>query len=285
MIKNPFTTKILVIVVIIAFIFIEIAAGIGASNNIIKVSEKGSDMVPDLTGGKIIVYFNESGLGTGLGRTWSVNINGINYASTNRTIIFTGTGNTQYDYYIHSIQCAATTNSSGSFNSNATFHIHFYLKPQSNPLKVPERIVSYVPIAIDNNQVNSTPDNFTEYIAVNSSLYANYENRNLTNVEFFNSTGGIIPSWLESGNSPQSDSTIYWLRLNNSIRGQSSYFVYMGFSSPGVQLMNGIWTGESPSLSSSYGSLDDGYHVFSYYYNFSGTVINTGQCLREVYYF
>ncbi|EQB66372.1 MAG: hypothetical protein AMDU2_EPLC00007G0013 [Thermoplasmatales archaeon E-plasma] len=277
MIKNPFTTKILVIVVIIAFIFIEIAAGIGANNNIIKVSEKGNDMVPDLTGGKIIVYFNESGLGTGLGRTWSVNINGINYASTNRTIIFTGTGNTQYDYYIHSIQCAATTNSSGSFNSNATFHIHFYLKPQSNPLKVPERIVSYVPIAIDNNQVSSTPDNFTEYIVVNSSLYANYENRNLTNVEFFNSTGGIIPSWLESGNSPQSDSTIYWLRLNNSIHGQSSYFVYMGFSNRGVQLMNGIWTGESPSLTSSYGSLDDGYHVFSYYYNFSGTVINTGQ--------
>ncbi len=47
MIKNPFTTKILVIVVIIAFIFIEIAAGIGANNNIIKVSEKGNDMVPD----------------------------------------------------------------------------------------------------------------------------------------------------------------------------------------------------------------------------------------------
>ena len=32
----------------------------------------------------------ESGLGIGLGRTWSVNINGINYISTNRTIIFTG---------------------------------------------------------------------------------------------------------------------------------------------------------------------------------------------------
>ena len=277
MIKAPFTKKILVSVVIVSFIFIEMAAGIGTHNNIIKVSERENDMIPDSTGSKILVYFNESGLGRGLGRTWSVNINGINYATTGRTIIFTGTDSTQYDYYINSIQCAAITNSSGSFSSNATFHIHFYLKPDSNPLKVPERIVSYVPIAIDNNQVNSTPDNFTEYIVVNSSLYANYENRNLTNVEFFNSTGGIIPSWLESGNSPQSDSTIYWLRLNNSIHGKSSYFVYMGFSNQATRLMNGIWTGESPSLSSSYGSLDDGFHVFSYYYNFSGTVINTGQ--------
>ena len=277
MINNSFINRSLVILIVVTFIFVEAVSGSGFNNYNFREPGKVNDMIQDSTGGTIHVYFNESGLGIGLGRTWSVNINGINHESTNRTIIFTGPGNSKYDYNVSYIKCAGSTNSSGSFNSNATFHIHFYLNAQSNPLKVPERIVSYVPIAIVNDQGTGTLNNFTQYLVVNSSLYSNFENRNLTNVEFFNSTGGIIPSWLQSGNTPQSHSTIYWLRLNNSIHGMSSSIVYMGFSNPSVELMNGKWTGESPYLSLSYGALDDGYHVFSYYYNFSGTIINQSQ--------
>ena len=277
MINNSFIKRSLVIVIVVTFVFVEAATGLGSNNSNFMESGKVNHMIQDSTGGTIHAYFNESGLGIGLGRTWSVNINGINYISTNRTIIFTGSSNTQYDYNVNYIQCATSTNSSGSFNTNATFHIHFYLNTQANPLKIPERIVAYVPTAIVNDQGTSTPNNFTQYVVVNSSLYSSFENSNLTNVEFFNSTGGIIPSWLESGNTPQSHSTIYWLRLNNTIHGMSSSIVYMGFSKPSVQLMNGIWTGESPSLSASYGAMDNGYHVFSYYYNFSGTVINNEQ--------
>lgn len=277
MIKALPVKKIIVILIIISFIFIETTGGTGNHSSYQALPEEGIHNIPSPTSTNISVFFKESGLGVGLGRTWSVNINGTNYMSTNSTIIFHGYFGLNYSYYVNPISYSWMTNSTGKFDSNSTIHIHFYLKNQSSPLKVPRRILSYVPVAIYNNETVSTPVNLTDYVVINSSLYENYENKYLTNIEFFNSTGAIIPSWLQSGDTPQSHSTIYWLKLNNSIHGKSYRIVYMGFANPSVQLMNGIWTGESPLLSPTYGSLDDGYHVFSYYYNFSGKVINTSE--------
>ena len=277
MIHNTGSRRIITILVVLFFMFIELTGAVGTANNGFNHAANPMVYQTDSSSGKIYVNFVEKGLGLGLGRTWSVDISGINYTTTNRTITFVGNAGSTYSYSVNQIPCSTMTNSSSSFSSNRTYFIHFSLKSSFIPLGVPSKIIYYVPVAVYNSNDSSTSTNFTDFVTINSSIYRNYENRNLTNVEFFDSSGNIIPSWLQTGNSYSSNSTIYWLMLNKSIPGKSSYVIYMGFSKTSVQLMNGVWVGEAPELTNSYGAFDNGYHVFHYYYNFSGNSINYGR--------
>ena len=65
----------------------------------------------------------------------------------------------------------------------------------------PAGIVYSVPVTLTNSQSVATPSPFQQRIIVDSASYAPYEAQNLQNIEFFDSSGSIIPSWLESGNS------------------------------------------------------------------------------------
>lgn len=103
--------------------------------------------------------------------------------------------------------------------------------------------------------------------------YANYAAPNLQNVEFFDSGGNIISSWLESGNSNTATSTVYWLRLVPGIAASSSLTIYMGFASQGTNLFNGQTVGEAPTLGSSYGQYDNGAYVFDAYYNMDSSPV------------
>jgi hypothetical protein len=102
-------------------------------------------------------------------------------------------------------------------------------------------------------------------LQVDSATYATFEASNLQNVEFFDSTGMLIPSWLESGASSSSVNTIYWLKLSTGVPASSSITVYMGFGSLATNLFNSQTTGEAPQLSSTYGQYDTGSKVFPYY--------------------
>jgi hypothetical protein len=118
-------------------------------------------------------------------------------------------------------------------------------------------------------------------VQVDSVTYSSYESSNLQNVEFFDSTGTVIPSWLESGASSSSTSTIYWLKISNGIPAESNITVYMGFASPTTNLFNTLTTGEGPKLSPSYGQYDDGSNVFAYYWNFAGTSLPSGWAFAQ----
>ncbi len=136
-------------------------------------------------------------------------------------------------------------------------------------------LAAAVPIKLTNTQSSATPSPFQEMLNVTSFSYKSYEASNLQNIEFFYPNGTVIPSWLESGNSYTSNSTIYWLRIG-SIPSGSSKTVYMGFSSTSSNLLNGINIGEAPQLSSTYGEYDDGANVFNNYWNFVGTSLPNG---------
>lgn len=132
-----------------------------------------------------------------------------------------------------------------------------------------------VPVTLWNNQSSATPDPFNEEIKVNSAIYENYEAPNLQNVFWVTSDNVNIPSWIQSGNSRTSLSTVYWLKLPFSIRSDSNATIQMCFDPLNVSLfsVNGD-VGEFPGATQVYGQFDNGANVFPFYDNFSGTALN-----------
>ena len=130
-------------------------------------------------------------------------------------------------------------------------------------------VVYSVPIIITNAQPVATGAPFQQMLTIDMSSYANYAAPNLQNVEFFDSSGNVIPSWLESGNSNTATNTVYWLNLQGGIPASSSLTVYMGFASTSTNLFNGQTIGEAPELSPTYGEYDNGANMFTSYQNFN----------------
>jgi hypothetical protein len=149
----------------------------------------------------------------------------------------------------------------------------FILKRGGSTLSLPAGIIYSLPITITNNQSVATQAPFQQMVVVDSATYISHESPNLQNIEFFYSSGVVIPSWLESGNSSSSTSSIYWLNLANGIPAHSSITIYMGFASTTTNLFNAQTTGEAPQLSSVYGEYDIGARIFTVYANFGGSAM------------
>jgi hypothetical protein len=141
------------------------------------------------------------------------------------------------------------------------------------PSFAPSNITYAVPIVLLNNQPVNTPSPFQQMITVDSTNYGNYAASNLQNIEFFDSNGAVIPSWLELGNSNSSTNTIYWLKLANGIAANSNITIYMGFASKDTNFFNSQLVGEAPTLSSIYGQYDNGADVFNVYADFGGSTM------------
>ncbi len=142
--------------------------------------------------------------------------------------------------------------------------------------KVPRGILAYIPILLKNSQAVATARNYDQMLVVNSSIYAVFEAAGLQNVRFYTATGAIIPSWLESGNSRSSHSTIYWLKIPKNIPALGSLTIFMGFGSLSTNFFGPFYsyTGEAPQLSSTYGQYDNGKRVFTFYDNFKARTSN-----------
>ena len=132
---------------------------------------------------------------------------------------------------------------------------------------LPAGIIYSVPITLTNTQSIATPAPFQQMITLDYLAYTSYEASNLQNVEFFDSHGAVIPSWLESENYDGLHNALYWLSLANGIPANSSITVYIGFASLTTNLFNGKTIGEAPWLSSQYAQYDNGQSLFLAYYN------------------
>ncbi len=143
------------------------------------------------------------------------------------------------------------------------------------PLSSPFGVGNFVCIGLVNSNSIAVPSPFQQMVTINSLAYHSYEASNLMNVVFFNYSGNVINSWMESEPSNTATNTVYWLKVTNSLLGNapspnsipadSNTFVYMGFASLSTNLLNTQTTGEAPQLSSAYGQYDDGPSVFTYY--------------------
>ena len=142
---------------------------------------------------------------------------------------------------------------------------------------MPYNVTFYVPVVITNNAPVS-PKNYDLAIPFNYANYTQFENSTVPyqNIEWFNSNGTVIPSWIEA---PQ----VTWLYIGNSLDANSNLTVYAGFGSPTTNFLNSSGkTGLAPNFASNtvYAQYDNGNVVFPFYDDFAGTHLNTNiwQC-------
>ena len=137
------------------------------------------------------------------------------------------------------------------------------------PSSTPSNILYYAPLCIVNNQTASVQEAFQQLISINESIYKNYlqYNGNLANFEIFNTSGAILPSWIEQNTT---GNITIWTKLPYGISSNSIYPLYLGFASNTLNLLsntgiNGI--GEFPTATSTYAQYDNGNYIFNNYFN------------------
>jgi len=120
----------------------------------------------------------------------------------------------------------------------------------------------WTPITLTNSQSAPTPAPFQQMIQAPIT----YQN----GVRFWSPTDGWLYAWLESISS--GIGTI-WVRIPSSIPAGGTYQLYMIQDS--TLPMDGVYWGEAPQLSSTYGQYDNGANVFGVYDNFAGTSLSS----------
>ena len=95
-------------------------------------------------------------------------------------------------------------------------------------------------------------------------------NSNLSNLRFVYN-GQFVPAWLESINN---GTATIWIKMPVSIPANSS--ITLNLYANASLNFDGVYWGEAPQLSSTYGQYDNGSNIFIYYQNFAGTSIPSG---------
>ncbi|HMF30396.1 MAG TPA: hypothetical protein VKK79_03215, partial [Candidatus Lokiarchaeia archaeon] len=136
----------------------------------------------------------------------------------------------------------------------------------------------YFPVTLANTQGSATPANLQQQITTNPSLYSAYYASNLANVNWQDGNGNILNSWLESGASSSSTTTVYWVNLgSNTIAANGGLTIYEVVYATSVTAIDGTHTGAYPTYTGTYGQYDDGSNVFTALYdNFAGTSLKAG---------
>ena len=142
--------------------------------------------------------------------------------------------------------------------------------------------VRCVPIIITDSQSVPVGSGTQLAVTVDWSSYGSVLSSNLQNVQFLDSGYRAIPAWLESCDgsysscSSSSRSSLVWVKLDESIQGGGHATIYLSFYSTSINEFSSIGSwGESPLLSPTYGSLDNGASVFAFYDNFAGSTLSS----------
>ncbi len=136
-------------------------------------------------------------------------------------------------------------------------------------------VLYYIAITIDNTIASATPAPFQQMITIDSNTNSSVYSTTLLNSNFQDGAGNILNSWLESGNSNTSTTSIYWISLPNGIPASSSITIYQAIYDTSVIAFNTTNTGEAPQLSTNYAQYDNGANMFNFYDNFAGTTLSS----------
>ena len=129
--------------------------------------------------------------------------------------------------------------------------------------------VAVLGVTIQNHAPNATSVPFQQMLRINSTALATYINSNWSNVLFSYLNGTLIPGWIESGASNQSNDTVLWIRLEVPVPANGSLTVAMNFFGKYSYLLYPRFPiGEAPYLSTPQGSHDNGAKVFLIYGGF-----------------
>ena len=145
---------------------------------------------------------------------------------------------------------------------------------------VGQTIVAYVPVTLANSQSGATNNPLQVLINWNPSMYSTYLRSDLGNVRWCadNACATTLFAWLEGCSascSSNSTTANTWVRLTSSISGGGGTLtIYMVFLSTATGF-DGIYWGEAPRLSATYGLYDNGANVFTFYDDFQGTSLSS----------
>jgi hypothetical protein len=136
-------------------------------------------------------------------------------------------------------------------------------------------ILHYVQITLTNSQSSAVSSGSQVSINLNWNTYSSYLSNPVNNYAFFDSSGNLLYSWLESasatttgGISNTATSSVVWVTIDSQIAASGTYTCYLGFyATTSNQLSSTGYTGEAPTLSSTYGAYDNGANVFNAYFN------------------
>lgn len=187
----------------------------------------------------------------------------------NGVVFATGTGSATYN---------TNALTAGTYNFTAQDITGGIVQVSTNVIinAVPTNIKFFTNVTLTNNQGSNTVNSLDIMFSENSLTYNSYLANTLQNTEFFYFNGTLINSWLESANSNTLTNSIYWLKINPSIKWSgNSLTVYQGFANMNINLFTNTITGEAPQLSSTYAQYDNGANVFAFYSNFSGTSLSS----------
>jgi hypothetical protein len=136
----------------------------------------------------------------------------------------------------------------------------------------------------------ATPNPFQQMVTWNPSSYSAYEGGSLGNIRFCSDAYCVAPlySWLESCTpscTTGATSATAWVLLQSSINnGGGTLTIYMVFDPTSVTF-DGVYWGEAPNLSATYGQYDNGAYVFTDYFNGNTPVssfsVYTGYALSQ----
>ncbi|MGC8568019.1 MAG: InlB B-repeat-containing protein, partial [Candidatus Micrarchaeia archaeon] len=149
--------------------------------------------------------------------------------------------------------------SSSTTVSVTTIYPYSTTVPQSAP-------IYYVIINLNDNGGSAAPVGFQQLIYFNPSTYSAYESSNLGNIRFKDNKGNLLYSWCESGCSSTASNAIFWVKMDTPINsGSNPAIINMTFQ-PKSTNYDGVYAGEAPTLSQTYGQYDNGANVFINYY-------------------
>jgi len=129
-------------------------------------------------------------------------------------------------------------------------------------------------VKLTNTQNVDTPSPFQQMLQLPVSQLQSYTPilaSDLHNIRFVYN-GTAIPAWLES---LSNGVATIWVKLPVSIPANSSVTIDMEVD-PSLNF-DGVYWGENPLLTSTYGQYDNGASVFNFYDNFAGTSLNTNK--------
>ncbi len=112
---------------------------------------------------------------------------------------------------------------------------------------------------------------YQQQINMNSNTYSTYLASNISNLNFQDGGGNILTSWLESGETNTSTSSIYYIKMPNTTL-VSFYAVF--YNTNAISKDNAV-TGCEPKYTATYAQYDNGANIFNFYDNFAGTALST----------
>ena len=159
------------------------------------------------------------------------------------------------------------TNGQCNWKGQNTYIVSGTLKIQGSnvPSSASLDTAYYIPINVINTQTGAEPVPFQQMISFNPSSYSAYESQNLGNIRFY-LNGTELYSWCESGCTSTSSNAIFWVSVPVVMPAGSTTPLTMYFL-PTIVQYDGIYAGEAPQFSNTYGQYDNGANVFLVYAN------------------